>query len=566
MKILKRKIMREYEKKGKSEKYHNFKSLFDKKYQREALKYREKLENEILNGERTSCYAALRKLGDRPGQDNTSVFSLPSHIEKRYTAAQSAEVIADNFASISQCYAPINISNFPPKMREDLGNPNMEAVPKLEDYDVYRKIRKSRKPNSSVPGDLPKKVILEFSCELATPMTVIFNSILKTLKYPKQWIVEYQIPIPKSNPPSSEDELRNIAKTTFFSKVFESFLSEWLLPIVEPYLDPCQYGLKGASINHYLLKILKFVHEYLDLKDPHAVVMAMVDLSKAFNRVSHQMVIEDLYNMHVPPWLLLILVSYLTGRTMILTYKGEASSPKHLPGSSPQGAFLGIFFFIVKDNGASLRPHIPRIMFNTTCTDKFKTCKKKSCQKHAKQTHAIFIDDLSEAEAVQLKKQLVPDPKQRPFPLQYHERTQHILPQESSILQQNLKKIENFTTNNQMKINPEKSKLMLFNKSRKYDFPPEMHFQDGNFLECVEETRLLGIQLASSLSWESNTKAICRKAMGKMWLLRRLKSVKLQPELILDFYVKEVRPLLEQGVPIWNSGITRAQCRQIENI
>ena len=130
---------------------------------------------------------------------------------------------------------------------------------------------------------------------------------------------KYPIPIPKSNPPSSEDELRNIAKTTFFSKVFESFLSEWLLPIVEPYLDPCQYGLKGASINHYLLKILEFVHEYLDLKDPHAVVMAMVDLSKAFNRVSHQMVIQDLYNMHVPPWLLLIPVSYLTGRTMILT-------------------------------------------------------------------------------------------------------------------------------------------------------------------------------------------------------------------------------------------------------
>ena len=98
-------------------------------------------------------------------------------------------------------------------------------------------------------------------------------------------------------------------------------------------------------------------------------------------------------------------------------------------------------------------------MFNTTCTDKFKTCKKKGCQKYAKQKHAIFIDDMSEAEAVQLKKQLVPDPKQRPFPLQYHERTQHILPQESSILQQNLTKTENFTKNKQMEINPEKSKL-----------------------------------------------------------------------------------------------------------
>ena len=107
---------------------------------------------------------------------------------------------------------------------------------------------------------------------------------------------------------------------------------------------------------------------------------------------------------------------------------------------------------------------------------------------------------------------------------------------------------------------------MLFNKSRKYDFPAEFKFQDGIILECVEETKLLGIYLSSSLSWEANTRAICKKAMSKMWLLRRLKIVKLQPDLILDFYIKEVRPLLEQGVPIWNSGLTRAQCNAIENV
>ena len=117
-----------------------------------------------------------------------------------------------------------------------------------------------------------------------------------------------------------------------------------------------------------------------------------------------------------------------------------------------------------------------------------------------------------------------------------------------------------------MKINSEKSKVMLFNKSRKYDFPAEFKFQNDIILDCVEETKLLGIYLSSSLSWEANTRAICKKAMSKMWLLRRLKIVKLQPDLILDFYIKEVRPLLEQGVPIWNSGLTRAQCNAIENV
>ena len=30
--------------------------------------------------------------------------------------------------------------------------------------------------------------------------------------------------------------------------------------------------------------------------------------------------------------------------------------------------------------------------------------------------------------------------------------------------------------------------------------------------------------------------------------------------------MKEIRPLLEFGVPIWNSGLTKAQVREIENI
>ena len=178
------------------------------------------------------------------------------------------------------------------------------------------------------------------------------------------------------------------------------------MPIDAPYLDPCQYGLKGISITHYLFKLLKFSHEYLDLKNPHAVVVALVDQSKAFNCVSHQLVIEDLYNMHVPIWLLLILISYLTERSMVLNYKGASSSPQDLPGSSPQGAFLGIFFFIVKYNGAAIRPHIPRLLFKPACTVKRTQCKAVNCEKHAKEMHAVYVDDLSEAEAVELKKQL----------------------------------------------------------------------------------------------------------------------------------------------------------------
>ena len=97
-------------------------------------------------------------------------------------------------------------------------------------------------------------------------------------------------------------------------------MADWLLPIVKPYIDPFLFGVKGASTSHYLIKLLQFIHENLDLQEPHAVVLALVDLNKAFNRVSHLLVIEDLHDMHVPSWLLHILISYLTNRSMTLSY------------------------------------------------------------------------------------------------------------------------------------------------------------------------------------------------------------------------------------------------------
>ena len=117
-------------------------------------------------------------------------------------------------------------------------------------------------------------------------------------------------------------------------------------------------------------------------------------------RVSHNQVIEDLADMHVPGWLLILLVSYLTDRSMYMRYKGASSSRKLLPGSSPQGAFLGILIFIIVFNGALLRPAIPRL-------------------------HSLnlkYIDDLSMLAAYNLRSCLVKDPVARPRPLKYSER------------------------------------------------------------------------------------------------------------------------------------------------
>ena len=206
--------------------------------------------------------------------------------------------------------------------------------------------------------------------------------------------------------PQSEDDTRNIASTAYFSKVYESLIGDWIFPFIEPYIDPAQHGgLKGSSITHYLVRLLHFIHSHLDMRQPHAVLLALVDLEKAFNRVSHSHVIEDLADMNVPGWLLAILVSYLTGRSMCMRFEGATSSYRDLPGSTPQGTFLGILLFIIVFNGALLRPSIPRPSF----------------------MHLKYIDDLSVLAAIDLKNTLVADTTRRPRPLSYNERTMVLL-------------------------------------------------------------------------------------------------------------------------------------------
>ena len=459
---LKRSRLREYSKHGRSDRYQMLSSSFSEKYAAEFSKYMSKIKQEVIEGLRGSIYPAIKKLGIRPGERLHSDFHLNSHAEQNISPAQSVEIIAQYFSQISQEFSPLDVTNLPQVVQTHLRKDDQNLAPVLTVKEVESRIRKAKKPKGLVPGDLPRKVLQRCAPVLAVPVTLIFNQISRQSHFPRNWKIEHQIAIPKVMPPENEDDLRNIAKTPFVSKVYESFVGGWLLNIVKPYLDPSQCGLKGLSITHYLIKLLNFVHKTLDLKQPHTVLAACVDMSKAFNRVDHTLVIEDLYDMHTPPWLLRILVSYLTNRSMNLTYKGAKSSLKLLPGGGPQGAYLGGLIFIIKYNGAFLRPSIPRPF--TESIAKSEVCAVK------------FVDDGTVAVSVDLKTSLAPDLSGRPRPLNYHERTEHVLPAENNLLQYLVQDTEHFAKANKMIINKEKTKIISFSKSRKWDFPPELEF------------------------------------------------------------------------------------------
>ena len=136
----------------------------------------------------------------------------------------------------------------------------------------------------------------------------------------------------------------------------------------------------------------------------------------------------------------------------------------------------------------------------------------------------------------------------------------------NNLLQFYVKDTENFVSSNNMTINKQKTKVICFSKSRKWAFPPELHFSDGTPIEYISDTRLVGVVLSQDLKWFKNTDYICQKARSKLCILRRLLKLDLDIHQMFDVRAKEIRSILEMAVPVWHSGLTNQQTNDIESV
>ena len=557
LKSLKRRRMREWQKRGKTEKYKQVASEFETKYNKVAEKYINKKVDALKKTEPGKAFRILKTMGAKPGDNiDDGSFTLPSHQKDGLNSKQSAEKIADYFAKISKEYHPLNLELLPDRVKEKLKS--ISAPPIISEYECYRKIVATKKTKSGVPGELPSSFLKEFSVELSKPLTNLLNNIIKTCEWPEPWKIEFVTPIAKVPQPEDEDYLRPILLTPFFSKVMEKFVMMWLIECIGDKLDFRQYGgTKGNSITHYLIELLNFILYNQDSKEPTAVLACLVDFSKAFNRQDHNILITKLSDMGVPSWLLKLVMAFLTNRKMILRYKGEESSMRSLPGGGPQGTILGLFLFIILVNDLGFdnqENNLGEIM----------TCKTKV--KKLNEIHLKYVDDMTIAEAISMKNQLDEVPLNKiSLPDTYHERTGHVLLPENSKVHSMIQKTVQYAENNKMKINYKKTKLMVFNPGTARDIFPRFNF-NGDELEVVEETKLLGLVIRNDLSWHPNTTYLIGRANRKLWTLRRLKKLGTKTSDLLEVYFKQIRSILELAVQLWQPGLTSFDRNRMERV
>jgi hypothetical protein len=106
-----------------------------------------------------------------------------------------------------------------------------------------------------------------------------------------------------------------------------------------------QFGFQPKiSTVHHLLKLTNYVTEQLNKK--HFTVGIFLDLKKAFDVVSHKILLKKLKSLSIDGVVHEWFTSYLEGRTQCVEIDGELSDELYLCISILQGSILGPILFL----------------------------------------------------------------------------------------------------------------------------------------------------------------------------------------------------------------------------
>ena len=529
LKILNRQIKREFFKKRKSPKWKKLKKKFKNLKRRTIQKFYSNFVTELKDSNPAKWYSMAKRLG---AEQNKNDGELKVECLKGLNNQQSAEKVAEHFSKISQEYSPFDTSKLPAYLPA-------EQVLQVGQTEVADRLFKLKCRKSTQPIDLPSKLRKEFPWELSIPLTDIINSCLSEYHYPSPWKHEWVVPIEKVRNPASLKELRKISLTSEFSLIFEGFIKDWILEDIGPNIDSSQYGnQKGTSTEHLIVNLMDRILKLLDNNNScSSIIASLVDWASAFDRQDPTLAIEKFIKMGVRPALIPVLVSYLSDRQMQVRYNNTYSSTYKLPGGGPQGTLIGLIEYLVQsnDNCDFVDPNM-----------KFK-----------------YVDDLTVLELVMMGGLLSEYNFKQNVASDIGIDEQYVSA-DNLATQDYLNNIAQWTTDNKMKVNEDKSSYMVFSRSE-----TEMATRltmNNLTIDRVEEIKLVGVWVTTWLDWDKNTREICRKAYARMTMLTKLRYVGVNTQDLLHIYVLYIRSLLEYCSVVWHSTLTIEQNKNIESV
>jgi hypothetical protein len=260
-----------------------------------------------------------------------------------------SNILNDYFATIGLQASTTASNNLLRNLILDRPAPNLAFLP--PGFNETHKRLKAVNPNKpSGPGGIPCRFFREFADQLVYIIEHIFAHCIYTASIPSKWKISHVTPIYKKKGSQSDPyNYRPIGITSAISKVFEGYICDNLVKHLEAnqLLSNTQYGYRrDRSTLHAITHLTDSIRKLSDTRVNSVVGALFLDLSKAFDCVSHSLLIKMLPHYGLDLHATKLIRSFLTNRRqMVKLSKNVYSNPADMLCGVPQGSLLGPILF-----------------------------------------------------------------------------------------------------------------------------------------------------------------------------------------------------------------------------
>ena len=255
--------------------------------------------------------------------DDTFEPGSVSEIIKRFENHPSIRAINENIDIISQrfSFSDINVA------------------------DIRLEIKNLNSKKACTFMSIPAKHLKQAVNIISEPLMVVWNAeIVKNKKFPKELKLADVSPIFKKLETILVKNYRPVSILHVISKIFERIMQKQIVCFTEKHLSPFLCGYRKGFSSQYAL--LSMIEQWKLSLDNHSFAGGiLMDLSKAFDTINHQLLISKLYAYGFGIDALELILDYLSNRWQRTKINISFSSWSELLCGVAQGSILGPLFF-----------------------------------------------------------------------------------------------------------------------------------------------------------------------------------------------------------------------------
>nr|CAH7742951.1 unnamed protein product [Callosobruchus chinensis] len=430
-----------------------------------------------LNNNPSSLYRALKNMHIR----NNSNIDIPDTLCNPYE-------VNDYFTAMYQGNNEQCIENIFSYTTNRFSNSSSFSLKPIESHILLKIIGGIRSNASGVDG-ISLQMLKLCLPAISDYLLHIINLCLEVGYFPSQWKTALVIPKPKCSNPKSLNDLRPISLLPLISKLleravhmqlFEHLENNTILPVHQ----------SGFQKNHSTTTSLAYLTDSIisSLDNKLVNILTLLDFSKAFDTLNHCLLVAKCKYYGFDDRACKFIKSYLRGREQRVAINNQISTSNKIQSGVPQGSVLGPLLFL---------------LYTSDLASCFKYC-------HVQ----CFADD------TQIRYEFTPETYQ--LAEQY--------------INNDLENVSKYCQSHNLKINPSKSKTILFGNKRVRDnLKSIMKIKiDGEVLAFTDQAKNLGLYIDEDLRFHDHVLHVTKQCYIMLRILfvnRELLNTNLKKDL-----------------------------------